>query len=386
MKKLFVCALAIAMVFAFTAPTMAADWAFYGNARFDTFSIDQSKEAAANPFGESAGYMPANGGQGTNSDTDTQWTVATNARIGANVSAGDVGGRFEYGPTPNLRLLYGTWNFGAGILTVGQDYTPISEFYSNQVFDGDIDLLPFGMAYNSRKPQIKLTFGGFDVAFITPNVKAPISGYTTTTNAAGKVIGVTPTAMVPVDTDTVLPKIAMSYKFSTDMFSVKPYLGWQSFDFNKGAGNDSTESLTSLVYGVGGKVNFGPAYVAANIWGGTNAGNYGMFMASEGRAAWDGVNLKDNTTIAYAGVVGFKASDMFTIEGGYGYTHSEIDYVVKLEDSASSYYLNCTINLAPGVFIVPEIGKYDYSEWKAGGLSVEKGDLTYFGAKWQINF
>jgi hypothetical protein len=369
MKKLFVCALAVAMVFAFTAPTMAADWNFYGSARFDTFSHDNSKEVTG------TGY----------SDADTQWTTASNARIGANVSAGDVGGRFEYGPTPNLRLLYGTWNFGAGTLIVGQDYTPIAEFYSNQVDGGDADLLAYGMAYDGRRSQIKLRFGAFDIAFIQPNVVGPTTGVTTTTTA-GVVTGVALTAFpAATDTDTTLPKIAMSYKFSTDMFSVKPYLGWQSFEFNNGTG-DNTESLTSLVYGVGGKVNFGPAYIAANIMGGTNLGNYGLASASAAGAAWTGTQLKDNTTIAYAAVIGFKASDMFTVEGGYGYTHSEIDFATKVEDEASSYYVNCTINLAPGVMLVPEIGKYDNGEWKTAGMTVDKGDVTYFGAKWQIDF
>ena len=40
MKKLFVCTLAVAMVIAFTAPTMAAEWNFYGSARMQTYSVD----------------------------------------------------------------------------------------------------------------------------------------------------------------------------------------------------------------------------------------------------------------------------------------------------------------------------------------------------------
>jgi hypothetical protein len=43
--------------------------------------------------------------------------------------------------------------------------------------------------------------------------------------------------------------------------------------------------------------------------------------------------------------------------------------------------VNCTINIAPGVFIVPEFGKVEYE-----GNDVDLGDFTYWGAKWQINF
>jgi hypothetical protein len=359
MKKLFVCALAVAMVFAFTAPTMAADWNFYGSARFATFSNDVDPQVA-----------------GVDSDTDTLWATQGNSRIGANVSAGDVGGRFEYGTGINLRLLYGTWNFGAGTLIVGQDYTPMAEFYSNQVWATDEDLLGNGMAYTGREGQIKLRFGGFDIAFVTPVTQA------TLLNSAGATV-------TSGDNDVTLPKIMMSYKFATDMFSVKPYLGYQTYDFTTGVTSvTQQESIDSWVYGVGGKVNFGPAYVAANIWGGTNAGNFGMYMAESANAII-GANgeIVDNDTLAYAAVIGFKASDMFTIEGGYGTSKNEIDYMgVSVEDTSFSYYINCTINLAPGVFVVPEFGVYSLDEIEAAGVSIDQAETTYFGAKWQINF
>ncbi len=353
MKKLFVCALAVAMVFAFTAPTMAADWNFYGSARMATFSNDVDTQVA-----------------GTPSDTDTQWSLQGNSRFGATVSAGDVGGGFEYGSGPNLRKLYGTWNFGAGTLLVGQTYTPIAEFYSNQVGAGDNDMLFQGMAYHSRRAQITLTFGSFKLAFVEP----------------------TPSALAGAATnyDVTLPQIAMSYKFATDMFSVKPYLGYQTFDSGISAVTTQMESITSLVYGIGGKVNFGPAYVAANIYGGTNANNMGVLSATNGSAVLVGTTVQDNTTIGYAGLVGFKASDMFTIEGGYGAISGEVDYAtLKEEDTAFTYYINCVINLAPGVFVVPEFGIISDDEIKnAGGVAgtTKETETTYFGAKWQINF
>ncbi|RLD98688.1 MAG: hypothetical protein DRJ13_10630, partial [Bacteroidetes bacterium] len=83
MKKLFVCFLAVAMVFAFTAPLMAADWAFYGNTRFQTFSVDQDKEA--------------NAGSTTEGDTDTAWYMQGNSRFGGKVAAGDISGHLETG-------------------------------------------------------------------------------------------------------------------------------------------------------------------------------------------------------------------------------------------------------------------------------------------------
>ncbi len=98
------------------------------------FSVDASKEM-------DAVHTPAE------SDRDTQWALQGNSRIGANVSAGDVSGRFEYGTGVNLRLLYGTWNFGGGKLTVGRAYTPLMVCYSSQVYATDNGLVGFGYLF-----------------------------------------------------------------------------------------------------------------------------------------------------------------------------------------------------------------------------------------------
>ncbi len=360
MKKLFAPALALAIVFAFTTPATAADWVFYGSARFATFSNDVDPQVA-----------------GVASDTDTQWALQGNSRIGARVSAGDVGGRFEYGSGPNLRHLYGTWNFGAGTLLVGQTDTPLNESYSNQVWDTDDNLHKAGMIYQGRMGQIQLSFGGFDLAFVTPNTQAALldSGGTVVTSA---------------DNDTTLPQIIMAYRFSTDMFNVKPFVGWATYDFTTGVTSAvQQESVDSIVYGVTGKVNFGPAYLAASLFSGSNVGNMGITTLTVSNALINAADGKiiDNDTLAYAGVVGFKANDLFTIEGGYGHVDSEVDVPgAKTEDTAFSYYIQTVITLAPGVSIIPEVGIQSNDEIKSAGVTTKESEATYFGAKWQIDF
>jgi hypothetical protein len=360
MKRFFVCVLAVTLVVTFAVPAVAADWAFYGSARMATFSNDVDPQTP-----------------GSTSDTDTTWDLQANSRIGAKVSGGDVGGRFEYGSGPNLRLLYGTWNFGAGTLIVGQDYTPLNELGSKQVWGDDNGLKKEGMTYHSRRGQIKLRFGGFDLAFVTPNPQATLLD----------TVGATVTS---ADNDTTLPQIAMAYKFSSDRFSVKPYLGWATYDFTTCVTSATQqESVDSLVYGVSGKVNYGPAYFLANLFAGSNIGNMGIGTRTLSNAVINAANGKivDNDSLAYAAIVGFKANDMFTIEGGYGHISSEVDVLgVKTEDTAFSYYINTTITLAPGVIIVPEIGIQSNDELKSGGVTTKQSETTYFGAKWQISF
>jgi hypothetical protein len=46
-------------------------------------------------------------------------------------------------------------------------------------------------------------------------------------------------------------------------------------------------------------------------------------------------------------------------------------------------YLQSVITLAPGVYVIPEVGYYDYDNNADGD---DAGSLIYFGGKWQIDF
>lgn len=72
---------------------------------------------------------------------------------------------------------------------------------------------------------------------------------------------------------------------------------------------------------------------------------------------------------------------MINIEAGYGYEETEVDTSNNVQ-SANQIYLNTTINIAPGFFIVPEVGMITFEE----DASVPEPELFYLGAKWQINF
>ncbi len=341
MKKLFI----IFAVLCLAAPAIAADWNFYGSARMTTFYEDSSKEVTGTGF----------------DDQELTWAMQGNSRVGANVNVSDnVRGRFEYGTGVNVRLLYGVWDFGAGKLLLGQDYSPMAVYNNNQVWGSDNDMVGYG-AFHERTPQIKAIFGGFRVALLAAN-----------TNNLGY-----------ADTDAVLPKIEASYKFSTDMFNVKVLGGYQTYDVVDAT--DHSESVDSFVYGVTGGVNFGPVYINANVLAGTNVANFFGSTTYGAYAAVNGTTIEDNKYLAACGAVGFKASDSFSFEGGVGYASSDPDYGGLNKDDQMVYYVNATIGLAPGVFIVPEVGFFDYGD-NSANPQVDEGDMTYFGAKWQINF
>jgi len=345
MKKIFILIAAVAFVAAYTVPVMAAaEWNFYGSARMSTFYDTVSEEASPTGF----------------EDSDLGWGLQGNSRIGATVKAGDIGGRFEYGSGPNLRMLYGTWNFGGGEILVGQTYTPLNLFYSDQVWGGDADLLPYGGVYNGRVPMIQLSVAGFKLALIEPK-----HAWKTATT---------------VDTDTTVPKVEMSYTAKLGPVTLVPFFGYNTYEIVDAA--DNGVSIDSYAYGIGVACNFGPLYVNGNLYTGQNLGPYGLWMEGNSNAYIVGNDIEDTTSLGWIAVAGFKLNDVVSFEAGYGsVTHS--NDVVKVDDDTASAYVHATINIAKGFFIVPEIGMVDFKDSNTGS---DQGDRTYFGMKWQINF
>jgi hypothetical protein len=232
MKKLFIVFAALCLA----VPAMAADWNFYGSARFATFYTDDFDPDVA----------------GEDSVTNLLWDQQGNSRIGANVKVNDeIGGRFEMSDSfGNLRLLYGTYTFGSGYtFQIGQDYTPSSSyFYSNSVLDDDGDLLGVGVL---RRPG---------------SHGAAEAGWDETGGDQAEHPGVAG----GLETETMLPKLEASYGYKADNFFVDVFGGYQTYEVRNRAGADF--DIDSYVLGIGGGVNFGPVYFKAGVtWARTMA-------------------------------------------------------------------------------------------------------------------
>jgi len=337
MKKLIALVAALVLVAGYAS---AAEWNFYGSARVSTFStsVDANRAGVADVDNFAMGL------QG-------------NSRFGAKVKVSDeLTGGFEYGTGVNVRTLYGEWNFGGGSFLVGQTYTPLNLFYSNQVFGSDTDLLGYGGVYSGRQAMLRLKYGAFQVA-LTPV-------------ATGSAIGGT--------TEVKMPAIEAAYGLKLGNFSVKLAGGYSTFEETVGV---TTYDVDSYVVALGAGVNFGMAYLQGNIYTGQNAGNLIWIddgSANDGLASAARGDVLDNDTTGYLIVAGAKINDMFSVEFGYAALSSDLDAVV-VDNESKSYYAQATVNIAPGVFVVPEVGVIDYD-----GASISK--TTYFGAKWQINF
>jgi hypothetical protein len=90
-------------------------------------------------------------------------------------------------------------------------------------------------------------------------------------------------------------------------------------------------------------------------------------------------------TYQYALVASFKFTDQLTFEAGYGYQNNDSDAPGEDEGDVHAAYGQAVISLAPGVWIIPEVGYYDYGD-DIGGTGKDFGTQLYAGAKWQIDF
>lgn len=323
---------------------MASEWNFYGNARIQTFwsDVDDGSDSSETNFSES---------------------LQGNSRIGAKVKVSDeLVGRFEYGASSgnaNIRHLYGEWDFGTGKLLVGQTTSLLHFGLSNQVYGDDESLEHYGNLDANRRPMIRLTFGDFQIAAISPKIDD----------------------LGAAETQVIMPKLEAKYELSMDSFTIMAAAGYQTYEVTTVGGEDF--DVDTYILAIGGKVNFGPAYIGAGGWFGQNVGPYGVDIRADADPLLTAGELEDNDAYGLMGVVGFKMNDTLAFEAGIGYVSAELDTDASNEDDAMAYYLQATITLAKGVCIVPEIGMLDYLD-NAGG--VDEGDVFYYGMKWQINF
>jgi len=264
-------------------------------------------------------------------------------------------------------------------LRIGQDYTPTDFEPFNQVFFADNALDGFGGVSIGRSEQIKLMAGGFEVALVR-NINNDYTNYDVTT-----------------------PKIEASYGFKFAEFEGKIFGGYQTYKAEK-EGTTSTDNWVivdnntnsngysivndpikssygdtdAYIIGFGGTYAIKPATVNFVLWYGQNTGDYGLTSNGTYDIAAD-ENSKD-----FGGAIelGFEASDMLSFNIGYGYQQADRDDYNK-KDAQQSYYANAMITVGKGYYIVPEVGVLDYMK---DSNDNKEGKLTYFGAKWQMNF
>ncbi|MGE5256105.1 MAG: hypothetical protein ACM3KE_05505, partial [Hyphomicrobiales bacterium] len=283
MKKL----IAIFAVLLFVAPAFAADWSFYGSERVATWYVSRD-------FGNAQV-------NGDSNDAGTQWYFQGNSRLGAKVKADKVSGQIELATTAsntgdggdgtvNTRRAYGTWKFSDNaFLKVGKDYSPVTDFISNQWFDADNDLLGNGNFYGRRPSGVTLGLGNFEIAFLNPQqgstggIGSSTSGILTpATNSATFA-----QANATGDPDVYLPKFEASYMLNLGAGYIKPYGGFQWYQVKSFPGSNVTsdQDIYSWVIGVSTSWNIGAFSIGAQASYGENQAISGWYSGYNASAA-----------------------------------------------------------------------------------------------------
>jgi hypothetical protein len=375
MKKL----VAISAVLLLAAPAMAADWSFYGSQRVATFYV-------ANDYGDGTAvdrFGVGTAGSGEDDDWGLQWNFQSNSRLGARVKADKVTGHIELALKGTdggdldvgTRRAYGVWKFTDNAsLKVGKDYSAAERFISSQVFNGDDGLEGSGEFYTRRPGQLGLTVGDFNLSLITNALNTTQGGI----------------APAGSDPDWNLPKAEASYLLKFGSFDLRPFGGVQYFKVSEGASVLTDDlDIWSYAIGIDSIINLGALTIGAQVsygqnWNNANWQNSAVTAPASASASLDGTDdVNDATTWMGELVVGYKLTDTLKFEAGFGYRSDDPDTPGSDADEMWALYGQAVFTLAPGVYLIPEIGYYDLMDNAAGD---NEGYTWYAGAKWQIDF
>ncbi|NJD90970.1 MAG: hypothetical protein FIA91_05570 [Geobacter sp.] len=350
MKKQLVILSAVAAVTAFAVPAMA-ETTLYGSARMAAFYNMVDNKGANAALGKTAGF-----------DEHLQ----NNSRFGANFSNGDVGGKFELGLKNSetdknagyTRLLYGSYNFGSGKLTVGQDYNSYYTFTAQTHLD-DNGLNGFGSLWDGRQAQIRVNMNnGLYVAAIQPTYNVANSNAQQAAATSKKLY---------------MPKLNVGYAGKSGTISYNAGVVGQYFE-----DEIAKEKVTAALGYVNGKAVFGATSLLFNVSYAQNAGD----MSFAGREAFSAATKKDARGFEGYVQLSQKLSDTLSANAGLGYVTDKRSGD-KHADDKMAIFVNAPITLAKNVYITPEISYYDNMKSAA---NVDENKSYGVGAQFRIDF
>jgi hypothetical protein len=359
MKKFGITLLALSLV-VFLAWPAAAEFDPYGSVRVLT------------------GWNNYDPNDGTDDDDDLTMALSDISRFGAKMQTGDLGGRVEFGlkgePGNGVysRLLYGTWDFGAGTLLVGQDWTPYT-FWSEQIaprlaplgrnpsnYEAENGFVGYGCLWDSRQPQIKLKLeNGFYLALIRPNTDDK-GGY---------------------DVDQTLPKMVVGFDYKREGLRLNPGFAYNTYDI-EGGGDD--ETIDSYLIYLNGKVAMGMVDLQGSVHYGQNLDDFGLWNREDAATAQIDADGDIEDSDCWGGYLQLAFNiDPATITLGYGYVQSENDALGDEDDAQQSYFVNAKIPIADTFYVVPEISFYDHMEDFG---DADEAEVWWAGLLWRMDF
>lgn len=344
-----------------TTAVTAADWSLYGSARVGTWGVATLDK----------GDRP-----NTNTDLQSAYYLQKNARFGAKVQDGEVGGLFEAGNKDNvvtLRKLYGTWAINPDLmLLIGQDYSAIDYETSAQAYDNDNAMSKFGAITAGRRPQMKLMGYGVKLSLMDAN---------------------RPTIEIDADNEYVpgpgnRPKIEVSYDKAIGSMHIGAGAGYNGYVLETEAAPEGFKdeyTVHCFVAAVDFGMKAGSIGINASAGYAQNGLEYGLQTGSKYAVGIDaqGDIVNTATILGYLDL-NMAVSDKVTPEIGVGFENHDQD---GTKDTRIATYAQVAFAPVPKkVLFVPEVGLMMESTEPDGGSSITEPTYMYFGMKSQINF
>lgn len=410
MKRGIIGVVACAAALALAVPAMAIDFSGYGAVRVGTYWTQNQYYAAKSAGGASR------------SDSDFSLDLFGDSLVGVRVKEGDFSAVAEMGAFnpkaegkgPEVRLLFGEWDFGNGKIRVGKAPSPYV-YRTQMAWDSDGGMNAYGSLWDGRYAQIKVTMNnGFYIDLMQPRAGAAGNNTTNLGNAdAAAEFSQTGLQYQPTywNYNTVMPKIVVGYEGKLDKWTYGGGVAYNMYNLERVTTANATPVKTdihSYLVFFHGKIDLSPVEFSYNIFTGRNLGDLmssaaSAYVTSGGGASY---NAYTNVNTLSTGVPGggtgayydvFNDANAYTYGGwaqvGYtvtpklkiyaGASFVSDDNRVTRSDDRLAVFANAQYQVSKNFKIVPEIGFLNDMYNTVGN---KEPRTLLAGAKWEMSF
>jgi hypothetical protein len=379
-------------------PAKALDLTGYGTLAVGTFWTQTEYFNTTGPTGPSTA---------SRTDSDFSNDLFGDSRVGVRVKDGDYSGIAEigaynpkaYSKGPQVRLLFGKYDFGNGQIMVGRAGSPYV-YRTQQVYDADGGMNGYGSLYDGFSAQIKLTMNnGFYVDLMKPSVGNSTNNTTNVSPSADVLAAYSQTGnsyqATYTDYKNYLPKIVIGYEGKQDSWTYGGGVAYNLYDVKSVVNNGSpvTSNVHSYLFFFHGKNEIAPVEISYNIFTGRNVGDLLSMATGNGisntlanpgsanGAYFDSLHGIDSYSYGGWLQLGYTVNEKTKVYAAASYVND--DNKIAKPDARMAAFAQVQYQISKHFKVVPEVG---YMDDMKNGLGQKEPKTMYAGSKWEMSF